>query len=650
MAPFPLVSFQDTIAHADAIRDAILSERMPPTSLDARFGRFSNVEELTPKEAKVILDWIDSGRNVGQLNANPRAAKPITWHIDQPSAVITSKDGIKIPAGKGRRSFYHLVPESVSSIVFAQETFANQLEVLPTNASAVRHLQAYLFAPGVDPTAENRGQAFATVTRTPSGREFYFPEGTALPIPAKSRVLFEMIVASTSKPLVEKPTLGIVFSAGNVDREIRMEALRADDLSIEPNDPASIRIEDRRLASNVELWGILPAMNSLGKEFRLSRQTSTEDPETLLQIDRYDPAYRVAYWLYEPITLNHGDRLIVEARWDNSRLASRSASQAGAIKVGPLPTGESLDVWLITRVPTSVPRADRFLTNASALALSATTRVLPEDPFQVPASMAGRTQLEPVAGTNESWLASSTKPKEKEPWTSQVASKTFDVKADHLYVARVRVKCDQKRRLSAILDDPTKPFQPCSDHQLFDVGPEPTETRIKFVAKKSHPAAAVHFYIGENDSKVEFSSLIVEDYGNPKEIPFRIRNSGKQGITLRPSEGVNGRFQVAVPTDVGPTPWGDSIVGVPFEAKKGDSYTITFRAKGDRLRKINVSLAQEHPPHQYVGVGRQVTLVRQWERYSISGSVDRDDKIQLVIFVGGDETDFELADVEVVKK
>ncbi len=44
----------------------------------------------------------------------------------------------------------------------------------------------------------------------------------------------------------------------------------ADEISIEPNDGASFRQEDRRLTAPIELWGVIPAMNLLGKEFRFS--------------------------------------------------------------------------------------------------------------------------------------------------------------------------------------------------------------------------------------------------------------------------------------------------------------------------------------------------------------------------------------------
>jgi hypothetical protein len=650
MAPFPLHSFQDAVAHGDQIRDALISGRMPPTSLDSRFGKFSNFEELTKQESKNIIDWLDSGRNIGNANAAPRQATPITWHIDPPTTVVTTSQGIKIPAGNGLRAFYHLVPADQSAAAFAEERFANQLECRPTNSSIVRHLQAYIFPPSVEPTPANRWQAMATVTRTPSGREFYFPTGTAVRIPAGSQILFELLVGTTTKPLLEKPSLGMVFSTEPVQHEIRLEPIHANELKIDPYDPAAIRLEERRLAHSAELWGILPAMNLLGKEFRFSTQSSTEEPVTLLQIDRYNPAYRLTYWLYEPLRLGRGDRLAVEARWDHSRFSALGAKSEQPVVGGPLPDGESLDLWLMFRVPNSGATADRLLTNASALALSDSTRVLPQNPMSIPAAVTPRTRLDAVNDQLEgTWLAASTKPDDKQPWTSQVATAPFEVKENHLYVARFNVKGTENRRLSAILDDPNKLFQPCSDHQLFDVTSEPSARRLTFRAKKSHPAAAVCFYIGEKESPVEFASLIVEDYGDPGEIPFVTRNSSKQGITLRAVPNTNGRFRVEIPSDVGPTPWGDSIVGKSFPVEKGDSYSVTFLARAERLRKINVSLSQDHPPNQYVGVGQTVTLVRQWERYTIRGIIDRTDTIHLIFFVGGDTTNFELSDIEVIK-
>ncbi len=182
LAPFPLASFQDAIVRAEAIREVVVAEKMPPAEHDPRYGVFKNTHAMTKQEAKNIIDWIDSGRNVGNASARAQEVVKVDWHIDRPAVVITPKEGVRIPAAKGLRAFYAVADETITGKAFAEDVFVNQLECRPSQPNIVRHLQAYILPPEVTPTPENRNKAIATVTRTPGGREFFFPEGTSLKI------------------------------------------------------------------------------------------------------------------------------------------------------------------------------------------------------------------------------------------------------------------------------------------------------------------------------------------------------------------------------------------------------------------------------------------------------------------------------------
>jgi len=66
---FPLVTYQDAQPHASAIKDSVLSRRMPPWGAVKGFRRFRNDQSLTQEQIALIADWVEGGITRGN---NPR--------------------------------------------------------------------------------------------------------------------------------------------------------------------------------------------------------------------------------------------------------------------------------------------------------------------------------------------------------------------------------------------------------------------------------------------------------------------------------------------------------------------------------------------------------------------------------------------------
>jgi mono/diheme cytochrome c family protein len=66
---FSLMTYRDLQPHAIAVRDAVLSRRMPPWGAVKGFGDFRNDQALTQEQVEMIADWIEGGMLKGN---NPR--------------------------------------------------------------------------------------------------------------------------------------------------------------------------------------------------------------------------------------------------------------------------------------------------------------------------------------------------------------------------------------------------------------------------------------------------------------------------------------------------------------------------------------------------------------------------------------------------
>jgi hypothetical protein len=71
---FSLMTYPDVQPRAVAIRDAVLSRRMPPWGAVKGFGDFRNDQALTAEQIELITDWIQEDTPKGN---NPRMLPPL---------------------------------------------------------------------------------------------------------------------------------------------------------------------------------------------------------------------------------------------------------------------------------------------------------------------------------------------------------------------------------------------------------------------------------------------------------------------------------------------------------------------------------------------------------------------------------------------
>jgi hypothetical protein len=82
---FSLMTYPDVQPRAVAIRDAVLSRRMPPWGAVKGFGDFRNDQALTAEQIELITDWIQDDTPKGN---NPRMLPPAPKSSPAPATSI----------------------------------------------------------------------------------------------------------------------------------------------------------------------------------------------------------------------------------------------------------------------------------------------------------------------------------------------------------------------------------------------------------------------------------------------------------------------------------------------------------------------------------------------------------------------------------
>src|SRR5262249_11948473 len=75
IGPFSMLSYDQVRPWAKAIKEDVLSKKMPPWPADPHFGKFSNDRTLTKAEIETIVAWVDAKAPEGNQAEAPAPRK-----------------------------------------------------------------------------------------------------------------------------------------------------------------------------------------------------------------------------------------------------------------------------------------------------------------------------------------------------------------------------------------------------------------------------------------------------------------------------------------------------------------------------------------------------------------------------------------------
>ena len=213
---------------------------MPPWHADATAGTFENERRLTTEERAVITSWADAGAPEGDpkdLPAAPSFAEG--WSIGTPDAVFQMAEDYAVPASGTVQYQYFTIPTNLTETKWLQA-----IEVRPGNRALVHHVLVYYQAPpdGSDVTpiigqagllgrgggsCGRRGRPLALgqrqllATYAPGTAPQTFRPGTAMRLPAGSRLVFQIHYTANGTAGMDRSKVGLMFAKEPPSTEIR---------------------------------------------------------------------------------------------------------------------------------------------------------------------------------------------------------------------------------------------------------------------------------------------------------------------------------------------------------------------------------------------------------------------------------------------
>ena len=184
-APMPLVSYKDARPWAKAIKQAVLTRKMPPWLADPHYGAFRNDRRLSETRSRRL--------SIGWMAARPRAIRSrcrrlpefeTGWRIGKPDAVFDIGTDYDVPADGVVAYKYFTVPTN-----FTEDKWIEAAEVRPDQRAVVHHIIAFVKEPG-NTSSRPTDTAGILVGYAPGENPLKLMPGTAVLVKAGSSLFF----------------------------------------------------------------------------------------------------------------------------------------------------------------------------------------------------------------------------------------------------------------------------------------------------------------------------------------------------------------------------------------------------------------------------------------------------------------------------
>jgi len=338
------LSYKETRPFAKAIKEAVLTKRMPPWFADPHAGKFANDRSMAQSEIDTIVAWVDSGAKEGDPKEAPKPVQFVQgWNIGNPDLVVQIPKPFAV-AEKGTIDYtYFVLPLNLK-----EDTWISAAEVRPGNREVVHHVIAFVRPPGSKwlkdaPLGEaylpKRGEGGTPIGQWVSAYAPGMPPDSMLPgqgrlVKAGSDVVLQMHYTANGKAAEDQTRIGFVFAKGPVSERVVTLASDNSKFVIPAGAPNYEVRSSITLREDSKLVTLLPHMHLRGKAFEMRAVYPTGETEVLLNVPRYDFNWQL---IYRPVTqkaLPKGTKIECTAIFDNSANNKHNPDPSKEVRFG----------------------------------------------------------------------------------------------------------------------------------------------------------------------------------------------------------------------------------------------------------------------------------------------------------------------------
>lgn len=327
-APFNLLTYEDVSSQGEMIAEVVREKRMPPCYSAAEHGTFINHREMTAEEIARVINWVNSGMKQGDPSKAPRPIEfsSSKWRIDEPDLVVTVKKPIEIQASGYIPYKYAILPH-----MFQEDTWVQQVEILPSNRAAQHHCNmAYV------PLGGDWSKATFVTGQVPGGDAMILGEGMAVKIPKGSVLVLQIHYVSIGEETNDQTSVGFVFAKEKIQKELHNFTVADFQFTIPPGASHHQVRATRTFDVNASVLGLFAHMHLRGKDMTFKAHYGDGTDETLLVVPNYSFDWQMAYrYASGAKKFPKGTEIECVAHFDNSAFNPYNPDPTDTVKYGP---------------------------------------------------------------------------------------------------------------------------------------------------------------------------------------------------------------------------------------------------------------------------------------------------------------------------
>ena len=333
IAPWAMSNYQIVQGFAPAMKEAIVSKRMPPGQINPVYAEdIINHRTLSSSEIETLVAWIDAGAPV-EGDRDPLTETIYSsseWVHGEPDMIIEVPPQ-EIPAVGSLGP--NAIPYRYTSVKLGlkEDKWLRGSEFLPSEPTVMHHMLNSVSLPGersmnlLGTAGEGQGDMnYAQISAyVPGGTPDYYDENTGGLLRAGSIINLQLHYTPDGTARTDKARIGLYF---HDEGTVPQERMAGDCACIFPNtwtnippyDPNFVQEAEITVQNNVNLHTFLPHMHFRGKSMKATAYYPDGTWEELIDIPKYDYAWQLSYTWREPKFIPKGTVLHVEGAFDNS--------------------------------------------------------------------------------------------------------------------------------------------------------------------------------------------------------------------------------------------------------------------------------------------------------------------------------------------
>jgi mono/diheme cytochrome c family protein len=366
IGPMSLLTYKDARPWAKAIGTRVSNGTMPPWHADPAYGAFKNERRLSDAQKNVIAQWVSAGAPEGKPEDLPTAPTyKEGWNME-PDAILSMTEDYPIPATGAVPYQYLEVPAN-----FKEDRWITAWEIRPGDRKAVHHiivqmrpspatLATMMLAPRPPAPAPGTPRPLPLFTMTPQtqipdgqsgGRPLppdqrpapspndrprlpgtgaplggyvpgtevaYFPEGTAMRLPAGYSLVFQMHYTTYGKATTDRTRIGLKFAKEAPKTVLNVAAMLNTGFKI-PAGASNYQVDQAMTINrDVLIYSFVPHTHVRGTGWIYEATYPDGKTEVILSVPKYDFNWQHEYMFKEPLRLPAGSKISAKAWYNNS--------------------------------------------------------------------------------------------------------------------------------------------------------------------------------------------------------------------------------------------------------------------------------------------------------------------------------------------